>query len=119
MTTHTIPTTRNPTRQGHLMTEARILVAGSNNRAGWGLCAWTAEGAGRIVFQGPMVQGPYASLFGLCSVIDNHGGTGREMRDAEAAGQLFRVEPGDTIVLEGVRYTVSVCPRGYPELTGG
>ena len=121
MTTHhTIPTTpkTDPFRDdpGHLDSTAIILVEGSNNRAGHGLCAWTEDGQGRLVFQGPKVKGPHASLFGLCGVIDNHGGTGAENKRAEREGRLFRVKSGDVLEVCGVAYSLSLCPRGYPKL---
>lgn len=123
MTTHTIPvsTKQNADRydHGHHVSGATILVAGSNNRAGWGLSSWGSEGFGRIVFQGPRVQGPHASLFGKCSVMaaDPAMSTGGELRRLDAEGLLFRVESGDILDIDGTRYTVGLCRRGYPTLT--
>ena len=121
-TVHTIPVTEKTTSYlghdlGHYACKATILVAGSNNRAGWGVSGWGANGTGRIVFQGPKVQGPHASLFGLATVIAGGNGTKADQENAEAAGLLFRVNPGDVLDIDGTCYTVSLCRRRYPVLT--
>ncbi len=92
-------------------------IAGSENSAGYGFGGWDASGSGRIIFGGPIVQGHHAFLFGLASVIDNHGGTCREHREAEADGRLFNAESGDVVSINGAEYALSLCSRGYPKLS--
>ena len=111
-----IPTTPRPTEPAHFRSDAIILVEGATRAGGpggWGLGGWTAEGEGRLVFRGPMIQGPVAYLFGRAGVIDNHGGTAGEHR----RGHLVHLAPGDRVSVAGTVYTVSLCPRGYPKLT--
>lgn len=125
MTRHelTLPvktSTRSVYEHGKYESDHIFLVAGasrSGGPGGWGLCGWSEEGQGRLTHGGPMVAGPVASLFGLCGVIDTHGGTGREHAEAEAAGRLIRLQAGDVLVVNGTEYEVSVNPRGYPHLT--
>jgi hypothetical protein len=119
MTTHNVPTIPSPyTYQvGHFKSDATVIIEGSNNPAGWGAGGWDATGEGRLEFCGPLVKGPCAFLYGLCSVIDNRGGTGRLHREAEEAGLMFRAKDGDTFVMEGTEYTLTVDRRGYPTLT--
>ena len=79
-----------------------------------------AEGdEGRQVHGGPMVPGPWAYAFGLATVIDNHGGTAREIGDAKAAGLYLEVHDGQAIRVAGHVYEVrfvdgvgSPSPRG-------
>ena len=63
-----------------------------------------------------MVKGPVAYIYGLAGVIDNHGGTGAEHARAADNGLLFDVSEGDTLVIEGTEYTLTLCKRGYPKL---
>lgn len=93
--------------------KGRVLVEGSNNASGWGYGGWTAEGKGRAVDQGPLVQGPYAFAFGLCTVIDNHGGTAAEIEQAKAEGRLYHLKAGDNVEIAGTVYKVVLCKRGY------
>ena len=68
---------------------------------------------GRQVFQGEMVPGPWAYAFGLCSVIDNHGGTGAERQRNLEAGTEHDVEAGDTVIIDGNSYEVKVTRNGF------
>ncbi len=66
-----------------------------------------AEGEnGRQEYQGPLVPGPWAYGFELCTVIDNHGGSARENAEAKAAGRYLDVADGDVISVAGHRYRV-------------
>ena len=69
---------------------------------------------GRKVHGGPMVPGPWAYAFGLCTVIDNHGGTGRDIEEAKASGLWLDVEEGDEIEVGGHTYRIRF-PQGSPE----
>ena len=117
MKTHNIPTTPwDIFGGGHFKSEATVLVEGSNNPAGWLVGGWETTAEGRIVYQGPMVKGPYGYMAGSCSVIDNHGGTGAILAKADKDGLLFRVKAGDTVTMSGINFTVTVDRRGYPHL---
>ena len=67
---------------------------------------------------GPLVDGPWGYVFGLASVIDNAGGTGREHDDARDAGRwLDEVADGDVLVVDERRYRVDVGRLGRVRLT--
>lgn len=103
----------------HFTSDAIITVAGSTRSGGpggWAVGGWGERGQGRLVHQGPLVQGPHAYLVGRPGVIDNHGGTRREHKDAKAQGNLFHLEPGDLIEVYGTTYRVELDPRAYPKL---
>lgn len=68
---------------GHWKSDHVLKVAGKRH----GLGGWTRLGTGRIEFGGPLVPGPVAYSFGLCVVIDNHGGTGAESERMQAEGR--------------------------------
>lgn len=61
---------------------------------------------------GPQVPGPWAGAHGLCTVIDNFGGTAREAADRVAAGLEYVVNVGDVVEIEGVHFTVEIWKRG-------
>lgn len=120
---HTIPT--EPVfgfGPDHFKSDAILLVKGSNRSGGpggWYVGGWGAAGAGRKVFGGPHVPGPYAYVNGHPGVISRHpgGGTRGEHERARTEGRLFEVEPGDVLEIYGTDYTLTLCPRGYPNLT--
>lgn len=78
----------------------------------FGLIFVPADCAARKDHGGPEVPGPWASAYGLCAVIDNHGGTAREAADRQAAGLEHTVHVGDEIVIAGHRCTVEIWKRG-------
>lgn len=92
---------------------ARLLVEGSNNPSGWRIGGWTKDGEGRKVDGGLIEAGLYAFAFGLCTVIDNHGGTGAEIDRARRKGLLIEARPGDKLKLPGGVYRIVLCPRRY------
>jgi hypothetical protein len=63
---------------------------------------------GRKISQGPLVPGPWAFTFGLCTVIDNYGGTGAEIERNEKANREHAVLDGDIVVFDGRKYTVAL-----------
>lgn len=103
---------------GHfgLPRQSRLLVAGSNNMAGWGLGGWTEEGVGRLTHGADVVKGPQAYTFPMAAVIDNHGGTGAELAREREAGTLYEAADGDVVILPGASYKIGVCKRGYVSL---
>jgi len=104
---------------GRYMVPTTLIIKGASNRGGpggWGVCGWDATASGRVETGGPEIQGPRASLFGKCSVIDNHGGTGADHQRLAGRGLLVHVTPGDIIEVDGVSYKVSLDVWRYPAL---
>lgn len=66
---------------------------------------------GRRVMDGPMVPGPWADTFGLCTVIDNF----PEKRAAERATDIV-VTDGRLIEIDRVTYRAKVYDREYINL---
>lgn len=103
-----------PTRRDeyYLTSDHTIAVRGTGrgfNRR-FGIGAMPADMSGRQVTGGPLVPGPWAFAFGLCSVIDNHGGSAREAAEKRAAGTEHVVDFGDELVIDGHAYTVERIP---------
>jgi hypothetical protein len=75
--------------------------------------------SGRKVFQGPLVEGPWAFAFGLCSVIaaNPERGTWGEIRRNKEAGIEHDVHEGDELVFDGVRYRIEFTD-GFGMKTG-
>ena len=120
---HEIPTvpSQYEFERGHYSSQAIILVNNSSRSGGpggWGAGGWTEEGEGRLIEGGPQVKGPHAFLFGRCAVLSDNPrhGTGATHEQAQAEGQLFEVDEGDTVVLAGAEYTVKLSRFGYPSL---
>tara|TARA_B100000745_G_scaffold192726_1_gene126774 strand:+ start:35546 stop:35956 length:411 start_codon:yes stop_codon:yes gene_type:complete len=86
---------------------------------GWALHGWTAEGQGRLVTGGPMVQGPHASLFGRasCLAARYENSTAGEHERAKAEGRYITLREGDRIECPDGTFELSLCRRGYPKLT--
>lgn len=88
----------------------KLTIKGSYSWSGIG---YVAKGeTGRKEFGGPMVAGPWAYGFGLCHVIDNHGGTGAEQERLREQGLLHEVDGGERIRVAGTLYEVVVERRG-------
>lgn len=51
----------------------------------------------RQVSGGPMVPGPWAYTYGLCSVISTNGGTADDIREAKAKGLWIEIQHGDLL----------------------
>lgn len=102
-------------RESHF--RVRLIITGSENSfAGYGLC-WTPRHAmTRLVFQGPIVQGPHLVTFGLGSCIDDHGGTGAQIEREESAGYVVYANPGDVIEVGGDRWLITLDRRRFPVL---
>lgn len=105
---------------GHLESRGLIFRIANANRAGgpggWGIGGWDETGSGRLVCGGPLVSGPVAYFYGLASVLDNRGGTRAIHESADESGRLFDVSAGDTVVINGIAFVVSLDSRGYPSL---
>lgn len=95
----------------------RIIIAGSENGfAGYNASFVPAGEEARQVSGGPLVPGPWAALFGLGSVIDNHGGTAGEITRERAAGTVVEATAGDELEIEGVVFVLALDARRYPHL---
>ena len=100
--------------------KARVQIAGAENGfTGYGICFIPKGAEGRQVFQGPMVPGPWASTFGLATVIAAGGrGTGYDVEQGKLAGQVIEAEPGDRLVLDTDTVVEITLDRyRYPVLT--
>lgn len=73
-------------------------------------------GSGRQVDGGPLVPGPWAYVYELAGVIDNHGGTGAEAARKHAAGMEHDLVPGDVIRFDDCEYKIRLDARGFVRL---
>lgn len=111
--TVTITTTKTASEMHGNRIETILTLPHRGYRKRFGL-GFVPEGhEGRQTFQGEMVPGPWAYAFGLCSVIDNHGGSGAERQRNLAANTEHDVEEGDTIIIDGNSYVVKVTRNGF------
>ena len=68
---------------------------------------------------GPLVPGPWAQVYGRCTVIDNHGGSAAENARLSETGLIFEAEVGDLIDFVGrAVYRIERAPFDphYPKL---
>jgi hypothetical protein len=72
--------------------------------------------SGRQIDGGPLVPGPWAYVYELASVIDNHGGTGAESARMRASGTEHDLVPGDVIRFDDCEYKIAVDARGFVQL---
>lgn len=98
---------------------ARLQIEGAENGfAGYGFGMIPAGRSGRKETHGPLVPGPWAYAFGLCAVIDNHGGTGADGARGRVEGTCFTVKPGDLLrMADTLTVVVTLDARRYPVLT--
>lgn len=108
MTTQTIPVV--------IPKQTRLIVAGISHGSGFQVGYVPAGESARKVYQGPLVPGPWAYAYPLCSVISTDGGTSAEMAREKAAGLLLHVALGDRIEVEGLAYAVKATDRYNIEL---
>lgn len=69
----------------------------------------------RQVTAGPLVPGPWPFSFGLCTVIDNYGGSGRESSENKAKGIEHDVKDGDIVQFGTEKWSVRVVRREFIE----
>ena len=70
----------------------------------------------RQVDGGPLVPGPWAYVYELAGVIDNHGGTGAESALNRAAGTEHDLRSGDVIRFDEHEYKITLDARGFVRL---
>jgi hypothetical protein len=97
--------TRNAPLTPLLCTE-HVIHVGNYRRYGIGAVPRGSEA--RKVTGGPMVPGPWAYVYGLSSVIDNHGGTGAERARKLAEGTEHDIAEGDLLEIDGVTYALRI-----------
>jgi hypothetical protein len=69
---------------------------------------WTAEGKGRIVFQGPIESGPYASMTQNAAMITAH---------KQEPKTRIEISVNDTLEIAGTEYSIRLDRYGYVKLT--
>lgn len=69
--------------------------------------------SGRQVDGGPLVPGPWAYVYELAGVIDNHGGTGAESARMRAEGAEHDLVPGDVIRFDDREYKIALDGQGF------
>lgn len=94
-----------------------VLVTPSGHRNG--ITIVQRGESGRKVEQGPLVPGPWADTFGLCTVMaaNPEHGTSAEMARLRGQGLVYDVRSGDLLCIDGVIYRVKVYRRQYIALT--
>lgn len=55
---------------------------------------------------GPLMPGPWCYAYGISGVIDNHGGTRGELKQAQAAGLVVEAVLGDVVEVCGYEYRI-------------
>ena len=103
---------------GTYASEVILRIKGASKAGGpggWGIGGWDQDTEERLVFHGPLVRGPVAYAYGLMSAISTDGGTAKEWFDAGSRGLLFDLEEGDTLVIDGAEYNLTLS-GGYPKL---
>jgi hypothetical protein len=101
-------------KSDHVLSVKTTVYRGTQLYARMGLGGWTKKAEGRIVYEGPMVKGPYAFTYGLASVLaaNPKHGTGYESEQMKKAGTEHEVEEGDFIVMAGTTYIVHITRCG-------
>ena len=84
---------------------------------GFSVGGWDETAEARIETGGPKVKGPHVYIYGLCSVIDNHGGTAAIHDKARDEGKFFSVEAGDNLEIHGMVFKVGLDYMKHPTLT--
>lgn len=90
---------------------------GSGPAYRFGLGFVGADGECRRTTGGPMLAGPYAYAYGLATVIDNYGGSARELDEARTAGRVIDARIGDVLVFRGSRFLIERAANRNVELT--
>ena len=91
--------------------DVRLLVEGAK-AIGFGLVATDDD---LHYNQGPGLPtkaGAHMAAYGLAGVIDNHGGSARELAEADAKGLTIRAKIGDLLELDGRCYRIEWAGYG-------
>jgi hypothetical protein len=108
-----LPVTRRDDRS--VRTDHVIRVAGARATSGgrYRVGGVPRGSSGRRVDGGPLVEGPWAYVYELAGVIDNHGGTGAESARMRAEGTEHDLVPGDVIRFDDREYKIALDARGF------
>ena len=90
------------------------ILASNNGRYRFNVGHVPKGEVGRKVTQGPLVPGPWAYAFGLCTFISDSGSSGDEIEQAKNAGRYLEVDHGDLIEVAGNTYKVHYSKHGIP-----
>ena len=101
-----IPMVPDPGREGRGLRTEHVIHVGNYRR--YGIGAVPRGASARKEQGGPMVPGPWAYVYGLSSVIDNHGGTGAERQRKLAEGTEHDVAEGDRLEIDGMTYALRI-----------
>lgn len=99
-----------PAYKGASYANNRVIVEGA--RATFTVGAVKRGEEARQVNQGPLVPGPWAYAFGNAVVIDNHGGSKRDIEKQRAEGVLVECKLTDTLIIHGDEYAISFADGG-------
>jgi hypothetical protein len=94
----------NPPYPGASYTDCTLLVEGYEIRFGVGEVK--PGETGRKVMNGDLVPGPWAYVYGQATVIDNFGGTAREMEEKRERGCVVEARLGDVVEINGRKYRI-------------
>lgn len=91
--------------------DVRLMVEGTKS-VGFGLVATDADLHRNLGPGLPTAPGVYLGAYGLAACIDNHGGSGREIAEAKAAGLLVEAKLGDLLELDGNLWEIQLADNG-------
>lgn len=101
-----VPDSDRPAPLARTLRTEHVINIGRLKRYGIGAVPRGSEA--RKVQDGPMVRGPWAYVYGLGVVMDNHGGTGAERARKLAEGTEHDVAEGDLLEIDGVTYQIRI-----------
>lgn len=81
------------------------------------ICFTPAGEFSRREFQGPVLEGPYASTFGLSTTIHNGSREQKLVERAKEDARTVEVETGDLLRIDGITYGVRVYRNEFINLT--
>jgi len=108
----TFKTSDSALQAGHYQTDHVLNVRGKRH----GICGWGVTGLGRKVFGGELEFGPYAATYGLCVMLDNHGGSGAESRSLQEASLEHVLDFGDVIEIDHNLYEINRVPYNSDQI---
>ncbi len=121
LTDHLVPLWPNETDgSNHDMwkVDATIRVISRGRHFDWHhVLFYGPDAAARRVTGGPLLKGVYATTYALGVVVDNHGGSARELQELKDAGKLFDVAIGDVIDIRGFLFVIESAPNDNITLT--
>jgi hypothetical protein len=102
-----------PYRDDTRTTYTILRIAGTYHRLA--ICEVAEGESGRQEMHGPLVEGPWAATFGLCSVITSYD---RSEEIADEESRTIDVQDRDMISISGNVYRIEVYRREFIRLVG-